>query len=275
VTVPAGLIGMQQTDAEAAITGVGLVVGEVTQQVVQDESQVGTVLDTTPRSGAEVEEGSEVGLTVGQEPDTITVPSVIGLSEEDARDALTGAGFTGNINRDEVDSLEPEGTVVGVDPEQRTAVAPDTTITLSVSDGDLPIPPVTGDEAAARQQLVDVGFGNVTRQEVEDPSPAGTVLGTTPAAGTQATAATEIVLRVSSGPATPQTVALPPVAGQSENSALATLRNAGFTNVTVTRQTNDDVQETQAVATTPAAGTQVAPGTPIVLQVVDPSPDDN
>jgi serine/threonine-protein kinase len=264
---------MQQADAEAAIEGAGLVVGDVTQQEVQDESQVGTVLDTQPGSGAQVDEGSEVALTVGQAPDTLTVPSVIGLSADRAQSSLDGVGFT-RINTREVDSLEDEGSVIAVDPPEGAAVAPTTAITLSVSNGTLPVPDVTGQTRdAARQLLITTKFTNINVTEVEDPAPAGTVLGTTPAAGTPATAATEIVLRVSKGPATPQTVAVPTVAGQSEDSAKATLRNAGFTNVTVQRQNSDDVQATQAVGTNPAAGTQVAPGTPITLLVVDPSPD--
>ena len=169
-------------------------------QVVTDEAQEGTVLTTDPASGAQVDEGSEVGLTVGVGPDTITVPVVVNLSEEDARTALDSAGFTGNVNRDEVDSLEAEGIVVAIDPEQRTAVAPDTTINLSVSDGDAPVPAVSGDQATATQTLRTAGFTNITVQQVENAAAAGTALATTPAAGTQATAESEIVLQVSDGP---------------------------------------------------------------------------
>jgi serine/threonine-protein kinase len=274
VPVPAGLVGMTQADAEAAIQAAGLAVGDVTPQEVSDEAQVGTVLDTDPASGAEVAEGTEVGLTVGAAPNTVTVPAVVNLSEDDARTALQNAGFTGNVNRDEVDSLEAEGTVVGVDPAQRTAVPPGTTVTLSVSDGDAAIPPVTGDQAAATQALRAAGFTNITPQQEESAQPAGTALGTTPGAGTQATADTSIVLRVSSGPAAPQTIAVPSIpTGTSADQALARLANAGFTNIAVLDTDGDEANPDSTatfVRTEPGAGTQARPDDRIRL-VIQPA----
>ncbi|WP_034509083.1 Stk1 family PASTA domain-containing Ser/Thr kinase [Blastococcus sp. URHD0036] len=274
VTVPPSLVGMQQADAEAAITGAGLVVGDVTQQEVQDESQVGTVLDTQPGSGAEVDEGSEVDLTVGQAPDTITVPSVVGLSADRAQAALEDQGFT-RINTVEVDSLEDEGQVIAVDPEEGAAVAPTTAIRLSVSNGTLPVPAVAGQtQDAATQALRGPGFTNITVEEVEDPAAAGTVLGTTPAAGTPATAATEIVLRVSQGPAQPTTVAVPSIAANTAgDQAYARLQNAGFTNIAIVDPAGNEASPDAAarfVRTDPPAGTQADPDERLVL-IVQPA----
>ncbi|RBY88672.1 Stk1 family PASTA domain-containing Ser/Thr kinase [Blastococcus sp. TF02A-26] len=266
VSVPT-LVDLPRADAEAAIQTAGLTVGDVTEQEVDDPTRVGVVLDSRPGSGAQVEEGSEVDLTVGIAPDSITIPAVINLSEEDARAALEAARFTGNINRDEVDSLEPEGTVVDVDPAQRTAVAPDTTITLFVSDGDAPVPSVSGDQASARQQLVDAGFTNITPQEVEDPAPAGTVLGTTPPAGTSATAATEIVLRVSSGPAQPTTVPVPNVVDQTEQAATTALQGQGFVVRVVDAPAADPADVGIVIAQSPTANNQVARGSSVTITV--------
>ena len=274
VTVPANLVGLTEADARAAIEQAGLVVAdEVTQQEVSDPAQEGLVQSTDPASGAEVEEGSEVALTVGVGPDTIVVPQVVNLSEEDAREALESAGFTGNVNRDEVDSLEPEGTVTAVDPARGTAVAPDATITLSVSDGDAPVPPVSGDAAAAEAALRDAGFTNITPQQEENQAPAGTVLGTTPAAGTQATAESEIVLRVSSGPAEPETISVPSVTqGAPANAAYAVLQDAGFTNIAVVDANGDEATPDDAtvIRTDPPAGTELEPGERILL-IVQPT----
>ena len=44
------------------------------------------MLDSNPASGARVDEGSEVDLVVGVEPDTLLVPNVVGLDEDRARD---------------------------------------------------------------------------------------------------------------------------------------------------------------------------------------------
>jgi serine/threonine-protein kinase len=257
VTVPA-LVGQLQADAEAALREAGLTVGEVTPRVTQDEDAVGTVLESTPASGAQVDEGTTVALTVGVEPDTATMPQVVGLDEDRARTALENAGLTGNVNSDQADSLEPEGTVVAVDPEEGSTVDPATTVTLSVSDGTAAVPDVTGQEqAAATEALRTEGFTKTTTEEVDSDQPAGTVVATAPAAGQQAAADEQITLQVSGGAAE---VTVPPsLVGQTEAAARQALAAAGFTG-TVTIQ---DLAAEQGQTVGTVAGTDPTPGTSV------------
>jgi serine/threonine-protein kinase len=265
VAVPA-LVGQLQSDAEAALREAGLGVGDVTTQVTQDESAVGRVTESNPASGAQVDEGTRVNLTVGVAPDSVTVPQVVGLDVDRAQTALENAGFTGNTNTDQTDSLEPEGTVTAVDPEEGSAVAADTTVTLAVSDGDAAVPDVTGQaQDAAQQTLRTAGFTNLTVEEVDSDQPAGTVIGTSPAAGQQATADAAITLQVSGGPAP---IEVPDVVGDEQAAAEAALRAAGFTNVTVTTAVAGDPGDVGLVLTVnPAAGTEVPAGQLITLTV--------
>jgi serine/threonine-protein kinase len=265
VAVPA-LVGQLQADAEAALREAGLGVGEVTTQVTQDEAAVGTVLESNPASGAQVDEGTRVALTVGVEPDSVTVPQVVGLDVERAQTALENAGFTGNTNTDQADSLEPEGTVTAVDPEEGSAVAADTTVTLAVSDGDAPLPDVTGQaQDAAQQALRTAGFTNLAVEEVDSDQPAGTVVATSPAAGQQAAADTAVTLQVSGGAAD---IEVPDVVGDTQADAQAQLTAAGFTNVTVTTTTAPDPGDVGLVlSVNPAAGTEVPAAQQITLTV--------
>ncbi len=266
VTVPTGLVGAPQAEAEAAVTAAGLTVGEVTQQVTQDDAQVGTVLATDPASGAQVPEDTQVALTVGIAPDTVTVPQVVDLDVDRAQTALENAGFTGSVNTDQVDGLAEEGTVTAVDPEEGSAVPPDTTVTLAVSDGNAPLPDVTGQEqAAAVQALRGAGFTNVTTEEVDSDEPAGTVVASDPAAGQQATADEEITLQVSGGPAP---IEVPDVVGEQQAAAQAALRTAGFTDITVeTAPAADPGDVGVVVSVDPQPGTEVPAGEPITLTV--------
>jgi serine/threonine-protein kinase len=174
-----------------------LQVGDVTPRVTTDDTQVGKVLESTPTSGAEVDEGTKVNLVVGQAPDTVPVPNVIGLDEDRARATLKQNGF-GSVTIDRVDSAKPAGTVIDVEPGEQTAVAPDTTITLSVSDGDTAIPDVRGlAEAEAKQALRDKGFTNIVVQNAESDEVAqGQAVGTQPGANNQAGAADPITLLI-------------------------------------------------------------------------------
>jgi serine/threonine-protein kinase len=228
VAVPT-LVGLQQAEAETALTDAGLEVGEVTTSTTDDDAAVGTVLESTPASGAQVDEGTAVGLVVGVGPDTVAVPPVVDLDVDRARTTLENAGFT-SVDTEQVDSLAPEGQVVEVDPEEGSEVDPGTRITLSVSDGDAELPAVTGQQQdAAAEALRSAGFTNVSTEEVDSDQPVGTVVGSSPAAGSQATADTRITLQVSRGPAEPEPVDVPDVVDDQRAAAEAQLRAAGFT----------------------------------------------
>jgi serine/threonine-protein kinase len=269
VSVP-NVAGQDQATATQTLEAAGLTVGEVTRQVTQDESQEGTVLGTDPSSGTQVAEGTAVDLVLGVGPDTVEVPAVIGLDVDRAETTLGNAGFS-DVQTEEIDSLSPADQVVDVSPGEGQSVDPSTTVTLQVSDGDAELPDVTGQQqAAATQELRSAGFTNVTPEQVESPQPEGTVIGTDPSPGEQASADDPITLQVSAGE---EQLTVPDVAGQSEAQARTALERTGFTNVTVTRTSSDDVQQSQAVSTTPAAGSQAAADDPITLLIADPNPD--
>ncbi|MGY1601969.1 Stk1 family PASTA domain-containing Ser/Thr kinase [Geodermatophilus sp. SYSU D00815] len=269
VTVP-NVVNLTEADARAQIEGAGLVVGDVTTQPSTAE-QEGLVLSTTPAGGAAADEGTEVDLAVGAGPDTLAVPAVVGLDLDEARDNLRGAGFTGNINTEQVDSLAPEGEVVDIDPAQNSQAAPDVEITLSVSDGDAPVPAVVGQQqAAAEQALADAGFGNVVVEEVESEQPAGTVIGVDPGAGQQAAADTQITLQVASAPT--QLTVPPSIVGQTEAQARAILQQAGFTNITAIPTDPEAGTPGTVAGSDPQPGTQADPDTEITLLVVPAAP---
>jgi beta-lactam-binding protein with PASTA domain/tRNA A-37 threonylcarbamoyl transferase component Bud32 len=196
VQVPA-VVNQTLDQATQTLTTAKLKVGEVTNRVTTDDTQVGKVLESTPATGAEVDEGSTVALVVGTAPDTVAVPPVVGLDVDRAKTTLGNAGFQ-RVSTDQVDSAKPAGTVIEVEPGEGTAVALDTTITLRVSDGDIAIPDVRGlPQAQAEKALRDAGFTNVTVQSVEsDEVAVGEAVGTEPGANNQAGAGDSITLLI-------------------------------------------------------------------------------
>ncbi|MDP9430502.1 MAG: Stk1 family PASTA domain-containing Ser/Thr kinase, partial [Actinomycetota bacterium] len=264
VAVP-NVAGQDQATATRSLEGAGLTVGEVTTQVTQDESQVGTVLGTTPAGGAQVAQGTAVDLLVGVGPDTIEIPAVIGLDADRAETTLQNAGFD-SVQTEEVDSLSPANQVIDVTPGEGQAVDPGTTVTLQVSDGDAEVPVVVGQQqTAAVQALRGAGFTNVTPEEVESDQPEGTVVATSPSGGQQAAADDPITLQVSSGPAEPQTVAVPNEVGQPQATAQQQLQAAGVS-VSVTNQQAGDAADVGVVLQQSPTG-QAAPGTTVTIVV--------
>jgi beta-lactam-binding protein with PASTA domain/predicted Ser/Thr protein kinase len=213
VAVP-DLVGKTQDAATQQLQTVGLKVGQVSTQPSPADKK-GQVVSTSPASGAQVAKGSSVDLVVGAGPNTIAVPNdLVGLTVPQATSLLKSAGFTGPITTTQVDSLQKSGTVVAVQPSSGSQTAPDSTIILSVSNGTIKMPNVVGQtEAAARGTLTQAGVpaGNIQTVAVErNDAPRGTVVGTTPPAGSQVGSGDTVTLQVATPtPPTPTTSAAP------------------------------------------------------------------
>ena len=222
VAVPS-VAGKDEATARSEIEAAGLDVGTVETEASPTVAE-GQVIRTDPAGGAQVEKGSTVGLFVSAGPDTTTVPTVIGLSEDRAISALEAAGFT-NVSSVPADSLEDEGTVVGVSPGENTQAAPGAPIRLQVSTGTIELPNVAGQtEAEARNALVKAGFsaGQITTSSVErDDVPQGTVVGTEPGVGSDVGAGEDIVLLVAV-PTPPEETTPPTTAPTATATATAT-----------------------------------------------------
>ncbi|MFI7493220.1 PASTA domain-containing protein, partial [Kocuria sp. M4R2S49] len=131
--------------------------------------------------------------------------------------------------------------------------------------GTVSVPDVrgTGPELA-EQYLAGAGLDNVTVHETADPAtPAGTVLGTDPEAGSTVRAAEQVVLLVSTGP---ERTTAPDVAGMTEEEARARLEEAGLTAGTRT-VVSDDTAPGTVVGQHPDAGTAVVTGSAVDLAV--------
>jgi serine/threonine-protein kinase len=198
VAVPP-VTNLDQAAAEQAITQAKLTLGEVTVEASPTVAE-GLVIESNPPTGARVDEGSAVALVVSGGPDSISIPRVVGLPEQDARDNLAAAGFT-RVSSRPVDSIGmDEGSVVSVTPEAGLQAAPDAPIELRISTGTIDMPDVTNRlEDQARAELLDAGFGQgqITAQNVErDDVPQGTVVETDPPAGRPVGAGDAIVLLI-------------------------------------------------------------------------------
>jgi beta-lactam-binding protein with PASTA domain/Tol biopolymer transport system component len=91
-TVPE-LAGLEVIAAEQALADAGLVLGNQTQQP-NDQAKVGTILEQSPASGEEVDDGSAVSVVVAVATGRAAVPDVIGKTLEQANELISKAGFT-------------------------------------------------------------------------------------------------------------------------------------------------------------------------------------
>jgi serine/threonine-protein kinase len=113
VTVP-DVTGEQSDAAQSELRDRGLSVRVV--EFVSQTKKAGTVLSQTPAGGASVAKGSSVRITVAKEPETATVPSVMGRQDNQAISAIQAAGFTVNVREKIVSNPDQDGKVLGQTP---------------------------------------------------------------------------------------------------------------------------------------------------------------
>ena len=176
------LTGMKQEAAEEQLADLNLGVGEVTKKFSTDFAD-GEVMNQSVAPG-KLQWGKTVDLVVSKGPESLEVPSVIGIKAEAAAAALTEAGF--GVERVDVYSDEvPVGKVVYIDPDAEL-VPEGTEITMAVSLGpefeEVKMPDVRGssvDSATAKLE----GMGLVV--DVRRSCPGSTVQESDPIAGTK------------------------------------------------------------------------------------------
>jgi len=88
-TVPVGIIGLSLEEARYKLTAAGLL---ISQTIATDSDQApGVVLSVNPIPGTTITAGSGVTLEIAS--GNVQVPSLVGLSEINAKTVLTQAGF--------------------------------------------------------------------------------------------------------------------------------------------------------------------------------------
>ncbi|KOU58743.1 serine/threonine protein kinase [Streptomyces sp. MMG1533] len=229
VAVP-GFVSETVEDANKLAENAGLKV-VVTEKPCEDQSK-GKVCDQDPDQGKEVEKGSTVNLTVSTGAPKVTVPSVIGLTLDEAKEKLSGDDYEFTIKTESRESSDDPNSVLDQDPVKGEEVEKGSTITLTIAKAEekATVPDVLGktcDEAKAQMTANNL-VGNCTDVETDDVNQIGKVIQTTPSAGSQADKNSSVNIQV--GKAADKTE-VPNVVGQTVGQAKQILNAAGFNNI--------------------------------------------
>jgi len=126
------VVGLSADDAERKLEEAGLEV--VTENRASDEQEEGRAIGTEPAAGESVKRGSQVTLLISSGQAQVTVPAVVGLTEEAARQRLSARGL--EIDSSEVESDRPAGEVVTQSPDAGQKVDRGSTVEVTVSSGE-------------------------------------------------------------------------------------------------------------------------------------------
>ena len=188
MVVMPNVVGIDASAARSALVKEGLI-PELTYEE-SDKFTVGIVMRTSVEEGTQVPVGTTVVLTVCGNSGS-RIPSVVGLTRDEAVDLLTEAGF--NVNIAEASSEEVEaGYVISQDPEGDVQADGGSYVTITVSvgpdmTGKVEMPRLLGmTEQEARNTLNAFGLkaGNVRTIIDSDPDNRGLVISQDVAPGT-------------------------------------------------------------------------------------------
>ena len=262
-----------QSQAEQAITDVGLVAGTPTTTLVYIVGEDERVQSQTPAAGTQAAAGSTVNFVLG----SLAVPDLLGQNEVAAAQLLATAGLVGDPTDVPVtDQAQNDLVQAGQMPAAHTEVDAGTTVTYQV-----------GDYQAAPTQVAVPNLDPLTKTTAEQAiTDAGLAVGTLTATPSLVMATDEHVVDGSQSPAAGTMVnegtavtfeyldfvgiQVPDLVGQPQATAEQALTDLGLTHTTaVGSETDVPERENVVEAQSETAGTFVFAGTEITLTIWD------
>jgi serine/threonine-protein kinase len=195
---------------------------------------------------------------------TIPVPNVVALREELAKAKLADAGLVPKVERAASTEFD-KGIVMDQRPDAGARVQKGDEVTIIVSTGvpKATVPDVVGKDYANAVNTLDKANLKAKKKSVFSKKPVGQVVAQDPPAGEIVDEGTTVLLSVSKGQ---ETVPVPDVLNQTEDSARSELEAAGF-GVQVVNAPSDTTPEGFVSAQSPDPGTDAAKGSTVTITV--------
>ncbi len=247
--------GTAQADASALLAAAGFTLGSLTTRM--SSRPVSTVLDQAPPPGVTEPTGSAVSLVVAS-PVMVEVPLLTGLALDGAQEGAAARGFTMAAPATKASTATP-GTVIAQVPAAYATAPAGSAITITLASG---VPSLLGLTVAAAQQLLtSMGLVLGTQSTQPSTSPAGTITGQSPAAGTTAAAGSAVSVVVATVP----TVAVPNLVGADQPTAQQQCAAVGLAFSVGSHQVVAGTAPGKVTAQSPSAASTVSVGTTVTV----------
>ena len=163
----------------------------------------GQVFETDPAIGTKATAETKVTVKVSKGTEMVTVPSIVGLSDQEAQAKLSSVGLKGAPTSSNSATV-PAGQVMSQNPYAGNKVETGTVVSYVVSKGqeEVVVPGLNGStEVQAVKALKNAGLkGTCLGYRYDDSAPAGTIIDQKPAAGESVTAGSTVTYYLSNGP---------------------------------------------------------------------------
>ena len=232
----------------------------------------GQIMYQEPAGGSRVTKGTEIVITVslGEEPTLKIMEDLTDVNQAEAESFLTGQGFQILVRQETSDTVEA-GKVIRTEPAKGAELTDGQTISIWVS---------TGPETVTMPNVVDMTreaalrlLGEIENIKIVEQSESsnyvekGNVTRTDPKVGTELAPGQNVIVYVSTGPAT---AVMPSVVGLYSQTAQKQLADLGFTNVR-TETVRSDRPKGEVVSQSVQKDTVLKLDDEIVLRLSDES----
>ena len=222
------------------------------------------VIDVNPPIGTSLRQNSTVTLTVSKGIQPVSVPSIVGMTVDEARKRLGALGLGLNVAQQTESDTIPANVIASQNPDPGATTAPSSTVNVIVSTGasTLQVPSVVGnDPDAAEATLRNAGFNVARSYTVEAANPTGKISIQAPASGTKAKKGSKVTIYVSvSG-------TVPDVTGMTLDQAKSALLAQGYQIGNIAYTSDSSLQDGQVVRTEPEANSVLTPNESVNITV--------
>ena len=242
----------------SAVTIVALLAGAVV--LVGAIFVIGKAAGIIGSDGAETTPQTEQAADTADEDGMVTVPVLVGKTEEEAS-ALLEEEKLGKQMMGEENSTQEKGRISSQDIPAGTKVEQYTTLKYYISKGqqETTVPDVSGQTGVdAQQTLEDLGLTVTVQKEYSEADDSGWpltepgyVMAVSPEAGTSMTAGGSVTLTVSRGLDYGDTAQIPDVVGMTKNEAITALGK--WADIQITEQQSSEVPAGQVISQDPSA----------------------
>ncbi len=273
VVVPK-VVGEMRVNAEADLKMKGLKV--TVEEAFDDEVVAGVVISQSPANGKSVEMGSTVTIVVSKGADKVKVPSLLGMTLDEAKEELEKVGLKLDSTYDEEFSATVKlGQVMQQSVEVDTKVEKDSVIKVTLSKGpeNVVVPELKGTEQEMEKTLKDMGLILEVKKASSATVAAGGIISVATKEGDPVVPGTTIVpggstivVTISEGQVM---VTIPKdLIGQNGADVKTALVELGLI-VKLEKIPHDNIAMDKVISVNPASGTSVAKGSEVTLTVSD------
>ncbi len=266
IDVP-NVIGKSAAEAQSAIAAAGLTPD--TENLPDAKTAADIVFGQFPEPPAKIPAGAKVTIRVSTGAANPIVPNVVGGTADEARAKLAQRGFSIELIEKEDPTQQP-GTVISQEPqaELEEGALPGTVVkvTVAIISGTVDMPDVAGRPAEdAKLELTKAQFRTTVQTEASQTVPKGQVIRTEPAAGSKVERGAPVIIFRSGG----NGVIIPQLRGKLEADAIGIVASEapGVKVDVTTRPVIDPTEVGTVVAQSPAAGTEVDPGSTLSIRI--------